>query len=140
MFTIVKLDNYEPIVGSQTFDLVANNIVDPDAFDIPVWLSVTYWIVTEDVAAIAEGFSISVNYVDPTGTTRTIAGTPISLGIAEGIFVLPVTPIQRQSASSLVELVATRSAGGAGAPIVSARIMASRLNYEHIPVQANWTP
>lgn len=139
MLSIVKLEPHTPAVGTSAFDLVSAGNLYSD-FDIPVWISVAFWVVTPDVLAVADGYQIDINYVDPTGQTRTINSTPFSLGNGAAFSVIPVTPIQRESATSLVELVATRGGAGLGAPEVAARIMMTRLCNDNIAVSNIWTP
>ncbi len=136
MFSIIRLDNFEPEPGTVSYDLVANNHLSPD-FDIPVWVSMAYWVVSADGG---DGFSMSINYVDPTGQTRSIDGSTIGLGDSAAFVVVPVTPIQRLSDSSLVEVTATNFGSGAGSPLVAARIMVGRMSYEQIVAGADWTP
>lgn len=139
MFSLVTLDGYTPAVGSESYDLVANGNLYTD-FEIPVWIAFSFWVTTADVLAAADGFQLDLNYVDPTGQTITVNGTPFSLGNAAGFSTIPVTQIQRQSGSSLVEIVATRGGGGLGSPVVAGRIMMSRFCFDNLAVNNIWTP
>lgn len=117
------MDPVTPANG--TFDFFSANLT-PD-FETPVWCSFAYWV---DVAAVlGTAFTMDVNYVDPTGQTRTESGSPISLADSTGFFRSPLFSIQRLSATSVVEVVRTLI-GVASTSKVAARISFSNDGYE----------
>ena len=61
----------------------------------PNWMSFAYWIHTPG-SVLAGAFTMDLNYLDPTGTLRTITGSPISLQDPAGFFSRPVEMIVRQ--------------------------------------------
>lgn len=130
---IVELNDATP--ADDTYDMHDAGMSDDNG--IPVWVSIAYWVTTADVTA--GGYSISLEYVDPVGETRVVNGTPISLADATAFTYVPVFPIQRQSSSSLAQLVADLS-GLAGSAKISARIKFSGESNENIGGFHEWTP
>jgi hypothetical protein len=71
--------------------------------DIPCFIGFQYWVTTPGGAS-AGAYSVSLAYVDPTGTERLIPGFAISLQDDEAIHASPVQIIERQSDVSLFEI------------------------------------
>lgn len=87
----------------------------------PFWVSVQYWIDTPGGVG-AGAFTADFNYVDPTGVSRPISGSPISLQDPNGIYIGPITPVVRQSNSSAWTFDATLI-GIADGALISYRVM-----------------
>lgn len=120
--------------SNDTFDFHDADLTN--SFEGTVWVSVCYWIATADALA-AGAFSVDINYTDPTGQTRTMSGTPISLQDPTGFYSSFVFPVQRLSGGSTLEAVSTLVGSAAGA-LVSCRVMFSGYTEEDISL-TEWT-
>lgn len=78
----------------------ANTVVDTLAQipqlhnDSPCFIGFQYWVHTAGGAS-AGAFSVDISWVDPTGTTRTIFGSPVSLQDGTAMFSSPVQILER---------------------------------------------
>lgn len=120
--------------SNDTFDFHDADLTN--SFEGTVWCSMTYWVSTADILA-AGAFNVDINYTDPTGQTRAVNGTPISLQDGTAFFASPVFPIQRLSGGSTLEAVSTLGGVAAGSA-VSCRIMFSGYTEEDISL-TEWT-
>lgn len=116
-YWVKQVDAVTPANGQEDFTQITGC---QDATG-PHWVSFCYWIDTAD--ALASGaFNIDINYVDPTGQTRTINGPPISLQDSAGFANVAVQMVQRQTETSAWTLDLTLAGSAAGSK-VSYRVM-----------------
>lgn len=132
LFQVVKFDARAP--SNDTFDLLGAGLHED--FIIPVWASFSYWVSTSDILAVG-AFTVDFQYDDPTGQTRVVNGSPISLQDGTAFFSSPVFQMQRLNATSLAELVSTL-AGLAGSSEVSFRMKFSSECLENVDF-TDWT-
>lgn len=111
-YWVKQVDNVTPANGQDDFTQISGC---QDATG-PHWISFCYWIETADVLA-AGAFSMDINYTDPTGQTRTINGTPISLQDSTGFFSRPVEMIERDTVNSTWTLDRTLAGVAAGSKV-----------------------
>lgn len=129
---IVYFDDRTP--SNDSFSLYDGGL--SDCSSIPLWLAWTYWISTEDLLA-AGAVNIDFEYVDPTGQTRTISGSPISLQDGTSQFSSPFVQAIRQNDTSLARMVMTL-AGSAADAKVAFRLRFTGDTNENLGGQTNW--
>lgn len=130
---IVYFDDRTP--GNDNFSLYDGGLNDCPS--IPLWLSWTYWVSVDDILAVG-AVNIDFEYIDPTGQTRTVNGSPISLQDSTAQFSSPLVQAVRQSDSSLARMVMTL-AGLAASSKVSCRVRFTGDTSESIGGYTAWT-
>lgn len=132
MDKIIFFDDRTPV--SDNFSLYDAGL--SDCGSIPLWLSWTYWVSTDDILAVG-AVNIDFEYIDPTGQTRVINGSPISLQDGTAQFSSPVVQAVRQDGTSLARMVMTLI-GLAASSKVACRVKFTDDTNENIGSSTEW--
>lgn len=76
----------------------------------------TYWVATAG-GVTAGAFNLDIQWEDPSGQTRTLNGSPISLQDPNASFASPAVCMRRSTANTLFDLVKTLIGAADGAEI-----------------------